>query len=338
MKTSGNDAGSVASLKPSRPRNIREVAALAGVSYATVSRVINNKEDVNSRTRKKILAIMEEHGFTPNYFARGLQKITTGVIGLVMGSCSEPTYAPILAAVDERARRREHAVMVSNSRLLPDSERQVLEMLAYRGVDGILLDPCLAQREFLEKFDRRVPLVLFNKPLGKKLDAFYINNFRAAKTLLAALAATAPAPFTLVTNPVEKEKKRGWRRTARELGLGEDDCRCLDLAHETTWEEFADLAQPPLRGTYVFTSRRLLGRVGALKPSLRKRAVLMSFDHVPAVEYREPEYPTCVFPSPALAQAALERLYEKIAARRQGRRIRPKQVVFLADMTPGRKS
>ena len=321
--------------KGGKPRNIRDIAALAGVSYATVSRVINDKRDVKPATRERVTDIMTRHGFVPNYFARSLQRKRTGILGLVMSSGVEPTYAPILAVVDEAARARGDMLMVSHSHLDPAEERTALESLAHRGADGILLDPCLTQLDFLEEFDRRTPLVLFNKPLGKRLDAFFVDNRDAARRLCWALLPQAPRPLHLVTNQVEHEKRAGWEEAAREAGAGDLDCRCLLIPDAPQVQDFLALAAPPLRGTYVFTFRSLLGRVCALGRELTDGATLLPFDHVPEVEYRDPPLPSCIFPSRELAAAAIQRLYERIELLRAGRATVPRREMFQARLTGG---
>lgn len=321
------------------PANIREIARLAGISYATVSRVINQKRGVHPKTRARVLATLRRWNFTPNFFARGLQKVPTGNLGLVMSGCYDMTYAPFLAEVDREVRERGHTVMVSNSYLEPARERRILEDLRHRGVDGILLDPCLRQRAFLESYDFQTPVVLFNKPLGKKLDAFYVDNGGAARKLLAALVRRAPAPYVLVTSAVEREKKRGWAQAARELGLDERQARALTLAQDAPLPAFLERLAAPVRGTYVFTWRQTLGRLFAhLKrdPAYDpRRTVLLPFDFVPGLECWSPDFPMCVFPSRQIARDAVTRVYQRIASRHGARPRKPVQSRYDAELILG---
>ena len=75
--------------------NIREIASRAGVSVATVSRVLNHPDTVAPKTRERILALIDEIGYKPNWFARGLNFKRTNTIGLLIPSILDPAYVEI---------------------------------------------------------------------------------------------------------------------------------------------------------------------------------------------------------------------------------------------------
>ena len=79
---------------------ISDIARLSGVSVATVSRVINNKSYVKDETRKKIEAVIEEHGYRPNAVARSLTRNDTSMIAVIMSNRLNPFFANVLDAID----------------------------------------------------------------------------------------------------------------------------------------------------------------------------------------------------------------------------------------------
>ena len=80
--------------------NIYDISKKAGVSIATVSRVINGSENVSEKTREKVLAIMKETGYTPNVFARGLTNNTIQTIGLLCADCSDHFLATAISYLE----------------------------------------------------------------------------------------------------------------------------------------------------------------------------------------------------------------------------------------------
>ncbi|MGB4373848.1 MAG: LacI family DNA-binding transcriptional regulator, partial [Halanaerobiales bacterium] len=91
---------------------IKDIANEAGVSITTVSRVLNNREDVNEKTREKVLKIIEKYNYNPNSVARSLVMNKTYTIGLIVPDISNPFFAEIARAVDDELRGYGYSVLV----------------------------------------------------------------------------------------------------------------------------------------------------------------------------------------------------------------------------------
>ena len=92
--------------------NIKEVAKTAGVSVATISRVLNHPEQVQPETRNHVLEVMRQLDYQPNWFARGLNIGKTGTIALLIPSIEDHGFLDVVTGVETIARRKEHTVLI----------------------------------------------------------------------------------------------------------------------------------------------------------------------------------------------------------------------------------
>lgn len=119
--------------------NIKQIAKRAGVSVATVSRVLNHPENVAAKTREKVQKIIDEEEYTPNWFAQGLNFNKTKTIGLVIPHTLNSTYMEICNGVEEVARNKGYITFMCNMEGNPVIEMEYVDQLVTRKVDGIIL-------------------------------------------------------------------------------------------------------------------------------------------------------------------------------------------------------
>jgi len=118
-----------------------DVAAAAGVSLKTVSRVVNGTESVSALKLQRVQSAIDELGFRRNEFARQLRQGTTATIGLVLEDVADPFYASLTRAVEEVALERNHMLLASSSTEDPVRARRLIESLGSRGIDGLIVTP-----------------------------------------------------------------------------------------------------------------------------------------------------------------------------------------------------
>ncbi len=102
--------------------NIKEVAEKAGVSITTVSRVMNNPEMVSEKTKTRVLHVMDQLNYTPNWFARHLQKSRTNVIGMLIPDTLEQSYMEITKGVEKIARQKNCSIILCSTEFDPEIE------------------------------------------------------------------------------------------------------------------------------------------------------------------------------------------------------------------------
>jgi LacI family transcriptional regulator len=142
---------------------IRDVAREAGVSFKTVSRVMNKEAYVADATRRRVEAAISELGYHPNPAAQGLRRATSRSIALVVEDITEPIAGQFALAIDHAVAGRSLLIVAS---MLGDEtrERAVLESLAARQVDGIILGPTPHSKKYLARRLGRTAVVCVDRP------------------------------------------------------------------------------------------------------------------------------------------------------------------------------
>lgn len=120
---------------------IKDIAKLAGVSYATVSRALNDHPEVSLKTKERVLKIAKEHGYSPNEIARGLVKQSTNTIGLLVPDISNPYFPEVAKGVEETAISHEHHVFLCNTDWDSKKEIDYIKTLKDKRVAGIIIAP-----------------------------------------------------------------------------------------------------------------------------------------------------------------------------------------------------
>ena len=118
---------------------MKRIAGELGVSITTVSKVLNNREDIGDATRARVLAKVAELGYQPNAVARSLTLRRTHTLGVVIPDLMHSFFVEIVAGLESIASARGYGILLCSSSEDPDKERQELDMLRQRQVDGIVL-------------------------------------------------------------------------------------------------------------------------------------------------------------------------------------------------------
>ncbi|MFD3482200.1 LacI family DNA-binding transcriptional regulator [Streptomyces sp. NPDC058665] len=144
------------------PVTIREVASAAGVSVSTVSRAFTAPDQVQPKTRQRILDVAAKLGYAPNPAARSLRGVGTGTLGLIIPDIVNPFFPPIVKAMQARARRLGHTVLVADSDEREADELETIAAVSKR-VDGLVLWASTLSEDRLLELAERMPLVVVNR-------------------------------------------------------------------------------------------------------------------------------------------------------------------------------
>ena len=143
---------------------LKDVAKVAGVSYATVSRAISGSPEISEDTRRRILKLCKEMGYTPNAVARSMVKRRTDILGLIVPSLNNPFMSELTGHLEIYARTRGYNLMVCNSSYDHDLEKEVFSLLVSRQVDGIIMIPVGHESyESLSALTNQVPTVFISE-------------------------------------------------------------------------------------------------------------------------------------------------------------------------------
>lgn len=160
---------------------MRDVAARAGVSAKTVSRVFNDDPHVLPETRLRVEDALTALNYVPNTLATTFRTGRAAVVGVAVPSLADPFFATIVAAVDDEARRHDHSSVVTSLGVDAAREPLLVESLLRRGLTGLVLAPISTDHRYLQRWLHSVPTVFVDRPpVGITVDSFTEDDAEGA--------------------------------------------------------------------------------------------------------------------------------------------------------------
>ena len=152
---------------------IKDIAEKAGVSVNTVSRALNNKPDINPKTKEKIEKIAEELGYVKNSYATMLKSQISNTIGVIVPDSSNPFFSEVFKGIDKAAKEKDYQIIMMNSEGIYENEEKFIRTLLERRVDGILLFPMQKSYEDIKDLIKeRFPIIL----VGREYDGWDVDQ------------------------------------------------------------------------------------------------------------------------------------------------------------------
>lgn len=173
---------------------IKEIAEKAGVSVTTVSQILNNKGSrFSEKTRRKVLAIVEEYHYKPDFFAANLINRHSKTIGMIIPDVTDSFFSKVIEGVESYLNPLGYMIILCNSRHDKEQEKRYLNELSHRSVDGILLATPhqLDQEHALDSdFYRQHPIVLIDRGLNERdWGQLLVEEYEGAQQVVRMLAA-----------------------------------------------------------------------------------------------------------------------------------------------------
>ena len=202
---------------------IRDVAALAGVSHQTVSRVINGVDNVRPQTRARVLKTIDEVRYVPSPLARGLSANRTHCIGMVTTDVSDHSFAEAVAGAEKEARRRGFYLMVASVEdAAEEDDSGYLRLFLERRIEGLILARAHgASEELLAASAKGIPIVTIGPQVGDH-NAVDVDNVGAAREAVSHLLGRGHRSIAMVTGPADwlavHSRIAGYRAAHEEWG------------------------------------------------------------------------------------------------------------------------
>jgi len=205
---------------------IADIAKIAGVSRATVSGVLNNSTTVSSKTKERILAIIEEHDYRPNEIARALALNQTGLIGLIVKDISNPLYSQIALGVEDVCGHEGLSVIMGNSHKEWNREIAHINLLKRRRVDGLIIFPLQKGADVGHIADlkkEKYPFVLLAEVPGIEADLVRADDEVGAFQATEHLINLGRKRIGYITGPqsalANDRRLSGYRKALKKYGL-----------------------------------------------------------------------------------------------------------------------
>jgi LacI family transcriptional regulator, fructose operon transcriptional repressor len=203
---------------------IKDVAAKAGVSTATVSRVLAGKPNISQPIKDRVFAAVKNLDYRPNRIARSLRNRQASTIGLIVSDLTNPFFSLISRAVEEIAYKRGMAVLFFNTDENPDKEALCLDLLKDEFVQGIIFAPTsLTSNSPDRRIDIEIPMVAINRKIqSMEVDTVLIDNFDSSYRLVSHLFADGYRKIAGLfsdNNGTVLARCEGFRKAMQEKGL-----------------------------------------------------------------------------------------------------------------------
>jgi len=305
--------------------NITDVAREAGVSIATVSRVVNNNDyPVRAATRAQVLEAVERLGFRPNDLARGLMQKRTRTVGLLVPDLANPYYPEIARGVEDAASAQLYALVFCNTDRRADKAEYYVNTLLQKRMDGIIIagggtDFTEASTAFAEY---GAPVVFIGRH-AEGVHSVQISNSAAARDATSHLTMLGHRAIAFLAGPLAltsvQDRVDGYRAGLEDAGL-EFDERLLregDFGERSGYESAqALLAQDP-RPTAIFAANDLMaiGAIAAVHDAgltVPGDVSVVGFDGIALASYVRPALTTVAIPTYELGAAAMRMLLELV--------------------------
>lgn len=303
----------------------KDIARQAGVSTATVSRVLNSKGGVSPDLEARVLGAVRELGYEPNVLARSLRLKRTHTIGVLVSDITNPFFAEVVRGLEDVAHRNGYSLILCNAEEDPDKERHYLRLLRSKRVDGIAYSwSGSGPEEALRTSELGIPLVCLDRRQdGVAADAVLVQNREGAREAVLHLASHGYRRVAVITGPLSittgAERLEGYRQAVQEAGLATDETliRMADFSLEggrRATVELLHLSDPPdalFVGNNVMTigSLQVLREAGLAIPG---QMALIGFDDMPWAALIEPPLTVVAQPAYRLGTTAAGLLFERI--------------------------
>jgi len=317
----------------SKRPTIRTVAARAGVSPATVSRVLNDSAAVNPDTRERVLRAARELDFTPNPIARALTAKKTFLLGVILPDLTGEFFTQLLQGIDAIAYGKGYHIVVSCSHSQRNEIHTLAKLMSEGRVDGlIVMEPLLGAKALSSLTRFRVPAVVLNYPWnGGMVQSILVDNQRGAYLATRHLLEHGYQPLAMIRGPAgnfdAESREEGYRQALREHGLdpeaqggvylvrGDFDRRSGYLAMSM----LLGLATPP-RAVFAANDEMAIGAYSAIADlGLRvpEDVAIAGFDDIDVASCIRPPLTTVHVPITELGSTAAERLIRAIENREE---------------------
>jgi LacI family transcriptional regulator len=308
--------------------NIYEVAELAGVSLATVSRVINPGAKVSDKTRERVLKAMRKLGYQPNSIAQSLATRSSNTVGVLVSELHGPFFGAMLSSIEQTLKAAGKFVLVAAGHSNEQQERDAIGFLVSRNCDAIIVHVERLSDRFLVDHDHNTtPLVVMNRKVrGLANHCFSMNNELGGYLATQSLVKRKHKRIAYISGPLDwvdaKQRLAGHKRALEEAGLKFDE-RLLHEGdyHETGGQEALDAlfeTAQPFTAVVCANDEMAAGAMAAAHErglEVPAELSIVGFDNAPISRYVYPKLTTVHYPIADMATMAsrwvLKHVYEQ---------------------------
>ncbi len=302
-----------------------EIAKMANVSIATVSRVINNTGYVKKETREKVINVIEKLGYQPNEVARNLKKGKTDLIGFIVSDISNSFFTGLAKGIEGMISREGFNLILCNTEDSLEKERIYIQGLRERRVEGIILAPIGRYEVYQSMLTFKKPHIVLidNYPSGLDIDAVITDNINGAYLLTKYLIELGHIRIGIITGPLNQltgiERLEGYKKALKEFNVEvrEELIQEGDFKFESGYLLTKKLLSLDPVPTAIFATNNLMsiGAMIAIKEMglrIPDDVSLVAFDDIDLLPLVNPPITVMSQPTEKMGAAAAELLLKRI--------------------------
>jgi len=309
---------------------LKMVAESAGISVNTASRAINNKQDINSETKKRVLQIAKELGYIRNAAAVALRTKKTGTIGVVIADNRNPFYAEVLNGMEETAREKNYHIILANTQRDYQKEEEAINLLLAKRVDGLLIAPVQDRDDDIRNLiEANFPFVILGRDFENiKVDAVYNDEIKGGFLAAEYLIKKGHKRIAFINGFLHKSPARGrlegYKKALKKFGIPLDDILVSvgDIDVEDGYKRTKQMIKKNLDFTAIFAYNDMMafGAMQAIKEKglrIPEDIGLVGYDDIPFSSLISPALTTVKVKKQNLGVESVKLLFSRINGSRK---------------------
>jgi LacI family transcriptional regulator len=319
--------------------NIKDIAKIAGVGVATVSRVLNNHTDVKEETRHMVLEIMEQYNYIPNNSARNLKRSTSNNIGVLVKGIHNPFFSKMIKSIEEEIDREGYSMILHYNESNNNDIDAAVELIKEKKLKGLI---CLGgDFEDLDKqelVNLKTPIVLASTYIIEKANkalfsSVIIENEKAAFKAVDYIASLGHKKIGIITTGEEdrtigKLRFEGYKKALKgnDIEYNERFVEIGEYTFESGFEAMNKLLKKQLGITAVFATTDIMA-IGASKAILSNGLKIpedisvVGFDGIDYSMYFHPSITTVVQPVEEMGKKSIDLLFDLLKNKKEHQHI-----------------
>jgi LacI family transcriptional regulator len=330
-----------------------EVAKEAGVSTATVSRVLNGDGNVSKRLESQVLRAVEKLHYRPSFVARSLAKQRSMLVGILVPLLEHPYYSRIASVIERRLFDCGYHALICNTQEDEDREHAYIEMLLRQQVEGIIIDSSArSSRNLIALHENHIPIVLFDRILSDvPCNQVFCDNSQGGFSGMEHLIGLGHRRIGVIAAPSYPEtlqrRIRGTREALHAFGIDEDpallvvgDTQLFDMGYQAGLH----LLRLPDAPTAIFaltdvTAIGVMHAAAEMNLRIPDDLSIMGYDDLPVASYMVPQLTTIAQPLDDMGATAVEVLLNHMGAPDQEavKAVLPTRLVVRGSTAPPRR-
>lgn len=304
--------------------NIQDVAKMAGVSVATVSRVLNNSSSVAEKTREKVLDAIKKLNYQPNLLGRNLRRMEARMILVLLPNISNPFYSRLVKGIEDVGHKNGYNILLCNTDSDLSRERVYLEMLKNRLSDGVIFMAPELDKDELSEIGKCYPAVqCCEYKEGAQVSHVSIDNYAAAYRAVKHLIGLGHRRIGMIScnnrfvSTIQREA--GYRKAIEDSGIEFDPelIKCGDYSFKSGLRAAHQFASMQNRPTALFSISDMMaiGAIRAMKDhnlNVPDDMAIVGFDNISFSYMCDPMLTTIAQPKYDIGCVTMELLLEQI--------------------------